>query len=70
MKSVTHPNYSLMGMKKSDEEVQEEVPKVDDNQVEAERRRQRELYSHLDHQYAVARSFTHLSRGQGLGFHQ
>ncbi|EFO27927.1 hypothetical protein LOAG_00564 [Loa loa] len=60
----------LMGMKKSDEEGREEVPKVDDNQVEAERRRQRELYSHLDHQYAVARSFTHLSRGQGLGFHQ
>uniref|UniRef100_A0AAF5PPV7 Small acidic protein-like domain-containing protein n=2 Tax=Wuchereria bancrofti TaxID=6293 RepID=A0AAF5PPV7_WUCBA len=60
----------LMGMKKSDEEGQEEVPKVDDNQIEAERRRQRELYSHLDHQYAVARSFTHLSRGQGLGFHQ
>ncbi|CAG9534581.1 unnamed protein product [Cercopithifilaria johnstoni] len=60
----------LMGMKKSDEEGQEEVPKVDNNQVEAERRRQRELYSHLDHQYAVARSVTHLSRGQGLGFHQ
>ncbi|KAL4002736.1 Small acidic family protein [Acanthocheilonema viteae] len=60
----------LMGMKKSDGEGQEEVPKVDDNQVEAERRRQHELYSHLDHQYAVARSFTHLSRGQGLGFHQ
>uniref|UniRef100_A0A0R3RV26 SMAP domain-containing protein n=1 Tax=Elaeophora elaphi TaxID=1147741 RepID=A0A0R3RV26_9BILA len=60
----------LMGMKKSDEERQEEVPTVDDNQLEAERRRQRELYSHLDHQYAVARSFTHLSRGQGLGFHQ
>ncbi|VIO91286.1 Uncharacterized protein BM_BM7364 [Brugia malayi] len=60
----------LMGMKKSDEEGQEEVPKVDDNQIEAERRRQHELYSHLDHQYAVARSFTHLSRGQGLGFHQ
>uniref|UniRef100_A0A915Q118 Small acidic protein-like domain-containing protein n=1 Tax=Setaria digitata TaxID=48799 RepID=A0A915Q118_9BILA len=61
---------NLMGMKKSDEEGQEKVPEVDDNQVEAERRRQRELYSHLDHQYAVARSFTHLSRGQGLGFHQ
>ncbi|VDN01326.1 unnamed protein product, partial [Thelazia callipaeda] len=47
----------------------EEIAKVDENQVEAERRRQRELYSGLDQQYAVARSFTHLSRGQGLGFH-
>ncbi|KAM3723280.1 Uncharacterized protein ACO02O_06535 [Dirofilaria immitis] len=60
----------LMGMKKTDEEGQEETSHMDDNQVEAERKRQRELYSHLDHQYAVARSFTHLSRGQGLGFHQ
>ncbi|VDO34111.1 unnamed protein product [Onchocerca flexuosa] len=60
----------LMGMKKTDEEDQGETSKMDDNQVEAERKRQHELYSHLDHQYAVARSFTHLGRGQGLGFHQ
>lgn len=60
----------LMGMKKSDEEGQNEKSNIDDGQIEAERKRQRELYSQLDQQYAVARSVTHLSRGQGLGFHQ
>uniref|UniRef100_A0A0M3IZL9 SMAP domain-containing protein n=1 Tax=Anisakis simplex TaxID=6269 RepID=A0A0M3IZL9_ANISI len=48
----------LMGIKKTEEGNDE----IDVN-------RQQALYSQLDQQYAVARSTTHLSRGQGLGFH-
>ncbi|VDM48536.1 unnamed protein product [Toxocara canis] len=59
----------LMGMKKSDEPNEGESNEANKEQVEAERQRQRALYSHLDQQYAIARSTTHLSRGQGLGFH-
>lgn len=56
-----------MGIKKSDELPTE--PDVNQAQLEAERERQRALYKNLDQQYAIARSTTHLGRGQGLGFH-
>lgn len=59
----------LMGMKKSDEPDENAANAASKEQVEAERQRQRALYSQLDQQYAIARSTTHLSRGQGLGFH-
>lgn len=54
-----------MGIKKDTEETGE----VDDAAIEAERQRQRKIYSQLDQQYSVARSITHTARGQGLGFH-
>lgn len=60
----------LMGIKKTEEGNDEiDVNAVNQEQIEMERQRQQALYSQLDQQYAVARSTTHLSRGQGLGFH-
>lgn len=59
-----------MGMKRSEDNGESAPVELNTAEIEAERKRQRELYSGLDQQYAMARSFTHLGRGQGLGFHQ
>lgn len=64
----------LMGMKKSGAVLEEpqnnKAITLNPNlqELENEKRRQRELTEQLDRQYALARATTHQGRGRGLGF--
>lgn len=53
-----------MGIKEDDSESGTTVEEIGEEQ----RKKQEELFSHLDREYAMARITTHTHRGIGLGF--